>query len=218
MRHGMQPTRTRGESHRVEVQRQTLLSRSRHLGTTDGRTDVTEYKADALYDWETRHYLHYAKSWRNIPKPSIAAVQGKCIAAGLMLCWPCDLIVAAENAEFSDPVLHMGISASSCMLTRGSSARARPRSCCSPPAPSPQSKAEQLGMVNKVVPLDDSCPPPWRWRAASRVWIHSRCAWRSERSTTRMDIQGYTTRSTRASTCTTSATHAPRSSPGACPR
>lgn len=27
----------------------------------------------------------------------------------LMLCWPCDLIVAAENAQFSDPVVHMGI-------------------------------------------------------------------------------------------------------------
>jgi enoyl-CoA hydratase len=61
------------------------------------------------YDWETRHYLHYAKSWREVPKPSIAAVQGKCIAAGLMLCWPCDLIVAADNAEFSDPVVMMGI-------------------------------------------------------------------------------------------------------------
>ncbi len=37
---------------------------------------------DALYDWETRHYLRYAKAWREVPKPSIAAVQGKCIAAG----------------------------------------------------------------------------------------------------------------------------------------
>src|SRR5207244_9196255 len=61
------------------------------------------------YDWETRHYLHYAKAWRDVPKPSIAAVQGKCIAAGLMLCWPCDLIIAAENAEFSDPVLRLGV-------------------------------------------------------------------------------------------------------------
>jgi len=64
---------------------------------------------DALYLWETRHYFHYAKRWRDVPKPSIAAVQGRCIAAGLMLCWPCDLIVAAEDAEFSDPALHMGI-------------------------------------------------------------------------------------------------------------
>src|SRR5260370_21323348 len=28
---------------------------------------------DALYDWETRHYFHYAKRLRDVPKPSIAA-------------------------------------------------------------------------------------------------------------------------------------------------
>ena len=44
-----------------------------------------------------------------MPKPSIAAVQGVCIAGGLLLCWPCDLIIAADNATFSDPVVNMGI-------------------------------------------------------------------------------------------------------------
>ena len=43
-----------------------------------------------------------------MPKPSIAAVHGACIGAGLMLCWPCDLIVAAEDAWFSDPVVRLG--------------------------------------------------------------------------------------------------------------
>ena len=42
-------------------------------------------------------------------KPSIAAVQGGCIAGGLLLAWPCDLILAADNAFFSDPVVLMGI-------------------------------------------------------------------------------------------------------------
>jgi len=59
---------------------------------------------DTYFDWEERGYLHYARRWRDLVKPSIAAVQGKCIAAGLMLCWPCDLIIAADNAQFSDPV------------------------------------------------------------------------------------------------------------------
>ena len=36
-------------------------------------------------------------------------MQGACIAGGLMLCWPCDLIVAADDAWFSDPVARMGI-------------------------------------------------------------------------------------------------------------
>ena len=67
------------------------------------RAEDGKLVAEDYYDWETRGYLEYAKRWRDIPKPTIAAVQGKCIAAGLMLCWPCDLIVAADNAQFSDP-------------------------------------------------------------------------------------------------------------------
>src|SRR5487761_1351263 len=72
--------------------------------TADGKWDATR-----MYANEAKVYLGYSLNWRNIPKPSIAAVQGKCIAGGLMLCWPCDLIIAADNAEFSDPVVKMGI-------------------------------------------------------------------------------------------------------------
>ncbi len=61
------------------------------------------------YAWEEEHYLGYSRRWRDIPKPTIAAVHGKCIAGGLMLCWPCDLILASEDAQFSDPVVRMGV-------------------------------------------------------------------------------------------------------------
>ncbi len=40
-------------------------------------------------------------------KPTIAAVQGACVAAGLMLACMCDLIVAADDAFFQNPVLRM---------------------------------------------------------------------------------------------------------------
>lgn len=40
-------------------------------------------------------------------KPTIAAVQGACVAAGLMLACMCDLIVAADDATFQNPVLRM---------------------------------------------------------------------------------------------------------------
>ena len=36
-------------------------------------------------------------------------MQGRCISGGLLLCWPCDLIIAADDAQFSDPVVLMGI-------------------------------------------------------------------------------------------------------------
>jgi hypothetical protein len=51
---------------------------------------------ESIYRIEARRYLEYSLRWRNTPKPSIAAVQGKCIAGGLLLCWPCDLIVAVS--------------------------------------------------------------------------------------------------------------------------
>ena len=44
---------------------------------------------------------------RDFPKPTIAAVQGVCAAAGLMLATMCDLIIAADNAKFSNPVARM---------------------------------------------------------------------------------------------------------------
>ena len=65
--------------------------------------------ADARYAREMEVYLGMCRRWREIPKPSIAMVQGACIAGGLMLAWVCDLIVAAEDAFFADPVVRMGI-------------------------------------------------------------------------------------------------------------
>ncbi len=38
--------------------------------------------------------------WRNVPKPTIAAVQGYCIFAGWMIASACDVIVAADDARF----------------------------------------------------------------------------------------------------------------------
>ena len=40
-------------------------------------------------------------------KPTIAAVQGMCSAAGMMLACMCDLVIAADDARFSNPVLRM---------------------------------------------------------------------------------------------------------------
>jgi enoyl-CoA hydratase/carnithine racemase len=65
--------------------------------------------ADSRYAREMEVYLGMCRRWRELPKPSIAMVQGACIAGGLMLAWVCDLIVAAEDAFFADPVVAMGI-------------------------------------------------------------------------------------------------------------
>jgi len=61
------------------------------------------------YAREQEVYLGMCRRWRDLPKPTVAMVQGACIAGGLMLAWVCDLIVASEDAYFQDPVLQMGI-------------------------------------------------------------------------------------------------------------
>jgi enoyl-CoA hydratase len=59
---------------------------------------------------EREMYLGLSEGWRNMPNPTIAEVQRKVIAGGLMLVWPCDIIVASEDATFADNTLTMGVS------------------------------------------------------------------------------------------------------------
>ena len=114
-----------------------------------------EITLEWIYNTEARRYLEYTLRWRNIPKPSIAAVQGKCIAGGLMLCWPCDLIIAAENAQFSDPVVRMGIGG---VEYHGHTWELGPRKAKEilfTGRAVTADEAESVGMVNRVVPLED---------------------------------------------------------------
>ena len=53
-------------------------------------------------------YLETTLRWREVPKPTIAQVQGYCIMGGLMLASCCDLIVAAEDARFADRSVRWG--------------------------------------------------------------------------------------------------------------
>jgi enoyl-CoA hydratase len=53
-------------------------------------------------------YLETCLRWRDVPKPTIAQVQGYCIMGGLMLASCCDLIIAAEDALFADRAVRWG--------------------------------------------------------------------------------------------------------------
>jgi enoyl-CoA hydratase len=55
-----------------------------------------------LQEWH--YFFENTRRWRNLRKITIAQVQGTVYAAGLMLMWACDLIVAAQDARFADVV------------------------------------------------------------------------------------------------------------------
>jgi len=119
-----------------------------------GVVDIKRQGLAGIFHYERVHYLGYSRKWRDVPKPSIAAVQGACIAAGMMLCWPCDLIVAAENATFSDPVLRMGIGGVEYHGHTWEFGARKAKELLFTACKFDAHEAHRLGMVNRVVPTE----------------------------------------------------------------
>jgi enoyl-CoA hydratase/carnithine racemase len=150
-----------------------------------------EITLEWIYRAENRRYLEYTLRWRNVPKPSIAAVQGRCIAGGLMLCWPCDLIVAADDALFSDPVVTMGIGG---VEYHGHTWELGPRKAKEilfTGRPLTAEEAERTGMVNRVVPRAelDTATRELAERIAAMPAFGLRQAKRAVNQT--LDVQGF---------------------------
>jgi enoyl-CoA hydratase len=125
------------------------------FGPVTGAGGFTEPGPHGHFATEQEIYVGLCWRWRNLPKPTIAQVQGKVIAGGLMLVWPMDLVVASEDATFSDPTVAFGVNGHEYfthvwevgarkakeMLFRGHGLTAE--------------ECHRLGMVNHVVPRDD---------------------------------------------------------------
>ena len=104
---------------------------------------------------EKEIYLGLSERWRNLPKPTIAAVQGKCIAGGLMLAWPCDLIVAADDAAFSDNTVGMGVGGVEYFAHPWELGARKAKELLFTADWITAQEACQLGMVNHVVPAEE---------------------------------------------------------------
>jgi enoyl-CoA hydratase len=118
--------------------------------------DLAERRSTAEGKHRHERDMYFDKCVRiyEFRKPTIAAVQGKCIAAGVMLAAMCDLIVASDDASFQNPVARMsgagvellvepwelGIRKAKEFLLTGDTIDAH--------------EAWRLGMVNQVVPRD----------------------------------------------------------------
>jgi enoyl-CoA hydratase/carnithine racemase len=110
--------------------------------------------AEAQMAREKEIYLGFCERWRNIPKPTIAAVQGKVIAGGLMLIWPCDIIIASDDAQFRDPVVSFGIGGVEFFAHPWELGPRKAKELLFTSDWLSAAEAKQLGMVNQIVPRD----------------------------------------------------------------
>ncbi|KQX18620.1 MULTISPECIES: enoyl-CoA hydratase [unclassified Sphingomonas] len=103
---------------------------------------------------EQEFYLGFCWRWRNLPKPTIVQVQGKAIAGGLMLVWPFDLIVASDDAEFSDPVVAFGTNGHEFFVHAWELGHRKAKEMLFTGEAIGAEEARTLGMVNHVVPRE----------------------------------------------------------------
>ena len=108
--------------------------------------------------WEEEVYFQMCWRWRNIPKPLIAAAQGKTIAGGLMLLWVADVIVAADDALFSDPVVGMGVNGVEYFAHPWEWGARKAKELLFTGDWVTAEEAHRLGMVNHVVPSAELRP------------------------------------------------------------
>lgn len=104
---------------------------------------------------EQEVYLGMCRRWRDMPKPTIAMVQGACIAGGLMLAWSCDLVVASDDAFFADPVVRMGIPGVEYFAHPWQMGPRFAKEFLFLGEPVDAPRARELGMINRVVPRAD---------------------------------------------------------------
>jgi enoyl-CoA hydratase len=110
--------------------------------------------AEGRFAHEQEVYLQMTRRWRELSKPTIAAVHGQCIAGGLMLAWACDLIVAAEDARFRDPVVAMGVLGVEWFAHPWELGPRKAKELLFLAESWTADEAHRLGMVNRVVPRE----------------------------------------------------------------
>src|SRR5215204_4929890 len=127
------------------------MSEFRTVGTWCGFTCAG---AEAQMAREKEIYIGFSERWRNVPKPTIAAVQGRCVAGGLMLVWPCDIIIASDDAQFSDPVVSFGIGGVEFFQHPWEVGVRKAKEMLFTSDFLSAEEAKQLGMVNQIVPKE----------------------------------------------------------------
>lgn len=148
--------------------------------------------AEGWYATERELYLGLCLRWRNLPKPTIAAVHGHVMAAGLMLMWPCDLVVAAVGTLFSDPVVGFGVNGLEYFVHPWELGHRKAKELLFGGGAITADEARQCGMLNHVVPATelDTATIELARRIARRPTLGVKLA--KESVNQALDLQGQT--------------------------
>jgi enoyl-CoA hydratase len=107
-----------------------------------------------LQEWH--YYYQNTLRWRNLRKITIAQVHGTVYAAGLMLMWACDLIVAADDTRFADVVgTRLGMCGVEYFAHPWELGPRKTKELMLTGDALDVDEAHRLGMVSKVFPADD---------------------------------------------------------------
>ena len=116
-----------------------------------GSRNATEKRI--LQEWH--YFFENTRRWRNLRKTTIAQVQGPVFAAGLMLMWACDLIVAEDDVTFADVVgTRLGMCGVEYFAHPWEFGPRRAKELLLTGDSLSVAEAYQIGMVNKVFPKD----------------------------------------------------------------
>ncbi|WP_024442240.1 MULTISPECIES: enoyl-CoA hydratase [unclassified Mycobacterium] len=111
---------------------------------------------EKTYLQEWHFFFQNTCRWRDLRKITIAQVQGNAISAGLMLIWACDLIVAADNARFSDVVgVRLGMPGVEYYAHPWEFGPRKAKELLLTGDSLDADEAHRLGMVSKVFPTDE---------------------------------------------------------------
>jgi enoyl-CoA hydratase/carnithine racemase len=130
--------------------------------TGSGRSFCAGYDLDEESPGEG-YEVHLASLGRSLdhllevfdhPKPVIASVRGHCLAGGCDLMMMCDLTVAADNAVFGQPEIRFGSAIVAHVLPWLIGARSAKELILTGDDKVSADRAYQLGLVNRVVPVD----------------------------------------------------------------
>ena len=88
------------------------FSAGHDLGSKEEMEDQKKTALEPGFKGEYRRiferFYENTMRWRDLPKPTIAQVQGYCIMGGMMIASACDLIVASDDALFADRAVRWG--------------------------------------------------------------------------------------------------------------